>query len=120
MSDALTIARFCWPERSWRHDTDGIAPDDVVISDGPEFAIYRDFTEIDDVRVAELAVIERGLAKEYGKALLVELGMRGQEGDGSWTISMLPGIDHAKLATAPLDARVRALAAVIRAQEEKA
>lgn len=67
-----------------------------------------------DVASAERILIASGHAEAYGKALLVQLGMRGQEGDGSWSISMIPGVDHAKLATAPLAARVRAMVAVIR------
>ena len=110
---ALRIVRWCWPERVWVRDPDGIDPD-LAYSDGPPFSIYRDFTERDDVAHAERVVIERGLAEDYGCALVDELGFGGPPGPDGPSLYEVWG----KIATAPIEARVRALLAVIE-QEKK-
>jgi hypothetical protein len=62
-----------------------------------------------NVRNAERVLIERGHAEEYGRALIRELNLYPLGSDE----------DAALCATAPLDARLRAMAAVIRGLEKK-
>jgi hypothetical protein len=89
-SDALTIAKFVGYLTPERFD--------------PELH--------DNVRDAERVLIERGYGDKYGQALCGEvLGLEGAHPDNVYLPTMA---DATKLATSPLDARVRAMAAVIR------
>lgn len=102
MSDALKIARFLWPDKEWRADpaTGGAGSNDLRFVP----------TSFGGCNGAEHAIIARGLAEEYGEALCRELfGAPG-------------GIEphpFAQIRTAPLECIVRALVAVIDAQEAK-
>lgn len=101
--DALTVARWCWPE-----------PDEWTVSDMPY--VIRDTDDgrmpecfdpssPHDVHEAEDVLIERGHAEAYGAWLTSELFGR----------QVVNTSERAALiATAPLDARVKAMAAVIR------
>lgn len=102
-SDALVIARWCWPE-----------PDEWTVSDMPW--VIRDTDDGQtpdcfdpssphDIADAERVLIERGHAEAYGRALAFELSIDGY--DDLWEFC-------AAAATAPLDARVKAMAATIR------
>lgn len=118
-SDALTIARWCWPGRTWREGRYGV--DDIGIETADGFRFKDDpksllVTRPEDVHAAERVLIERGHAEAYGLALHA-LVVCEQPWDGKRGI--IPDItanEIAQLATAPLDARVRAMVAVIRAQ----
>ena len=111
---ALIIARWCWPGRNWYTiaDDDGAHPiwDDPCSHCGERKRPKRTsfYIESDDIRVAELVLIERGLAGEYGDALAEELDVYCNH---NWEDNPSPAF--AKLATAPLDARVRAILTVI-------
>lgn len=106
MIDALRIARWRWPDSAW----------DWAEYDGGSLALNSehkfDSRHHRDVHAAELVLIERGLRREYGDALhrivAAESGI-GDFPDGDWDATM---------AMAPLASRVRALAAVIEAQEK--
>jgi hypothetical protein len=109
-SDALTIARWCWPEEQWHQNYANVLPSTAG-------GIGFDDTSMDDpdgyfaVSDAERVVIERGHGRAYGLALLDHLDI----GITAWCS------DHAEvIATAPLDARMRALAATIRAVQDSA
>ena len=104
MSDALKIAKWRWPKSVW----------DWTVYDDGSGAINRehkfDAQHHGDVHEVELVLIERGLAEQYGLYLLAELF-----GRAGVALTDLP--DRAtRIATAPLDARIRALVAVIDAQ----
>lgn len=117
VSDALTIARWCWRARQWSLSPDNrvrTSPDigspacfDPSMMDGHVSEFETEY----GVSSAEAVLIERGLAEEYGNAICVELCVEGRGKD--------LGTQCAMIATAPLAARVCALAAVIRAQEAK-
>lgn len=100
MSAALTIARWCWPEEYWKTYGDE--------SDSCLFGTESDFSADDwsDVNAAELVLIERGHAEAYGRALWERTADVPRNTPGMW-------MKYALIATAPLDARVRAMSAVI-------
>lgn len=117
MTDALKIARFCWPAREW------VADDEKFVRSLPCSGQDMGFTldETDGaycemlslplwrMRDAELVLIERGLADGYAWYLLDELDLYTPK-----EINKDCVLDVAwKCATAPLDARVRAMVAVI-------
>ena len=84
---------------------------DVVMDRSRQVFVYG-------VSAAEAVVMERGLAEQYGEALALECGMQpigGAGGPITGDADYVRGADVAKLATAPLPARIRALAAVVRA-----
>ena len=108
---ALRIARWCWPERQWISNPDNI--DHAIAYSEDPHGWYWDATELDDVRAAEQVVIERGLAEEYGRALCIATKAIICIDDDL----QYDGI--AAIATAPLDARVRALLTVIEKQEAR-
>jgi len=114
-SDALTVARWCWPEHGpWQMGTPDPLPTPIPMSRARWFDPERweddRFVACHGVLAAEAALIERGLAEEYGEELCVELfGMSVPSS----------ARDACGLATAPLPARLRALASVVRAQEAK-
>lgn len=116
-SDALLIARWCWPGRTWREGPNGV--DDIIVEtdagirfkdDPKSFLVCRH----EDVSAAESVLLSRGHAVAYGRELWIEFV--GSDADRF-------GVDgwarYAWVATAPLDCRVRALAAVIRELEAK-
>jgi len=94
-SDALAIAKWCWPEVSGE------------IGINPMRAHNPAYWPHDWVYQAELILIERGYEFEYGNELSAVLGLESSyEGYGFEDIAMA--------ATATLDVRVRAMAAVIK------
>ncbi len=107
--DLLALARFCWPDREWTSCPIGArtrrrldATMDAHWSAGKR----------DHVSAAEAVLIERGLGIRYIRQLAKALrfvpapdGHRYSETD-----AMI-------LATAPLDARVRAMVEVVRQHE---
>lgn len=106
MNDAMTIALWCWPAE--------VKPN--MVKPKGEFSVIvfsvDDWSESElnryGVHDAERILTERGLAEEYGRALERELSDSfDDDGEPTWA-------DSARMATAPLDARVRAMAAVIR------
>ena len=86
----LRIARYCWPE------VDG----EIGIGLRAHNPAYWPH---DWIQQAELVLIERGLAHQYGKALQATFTERARTKEEA----------VAWIATAPLDARVRAMLAVI-------
>ena len=93
--NALTVARWCWPE-------DSLGAQDCIRSFMEFDGDHRDF-----IAAAEAVVRERGLGEEYGRGLLGVLGFwRG--------LALLNFDEMATIATAPLHARLAALAAVAR------
>lgn len=106
MSDALTIARFCFPETHWvMREDEGVAIDwglesfthaELAESSGPLWNPQ----DRADVSAAESVVIERGLAEQYGRALAHEL----------W-----PENPHCTFAVAIAQVRTAPLTVVIRA-----
>jgi len=109
MSDALEIARWAWPDKRWSERIDRSTACvwiDLKRSASGEFDVGR----FDSLQDAELVLIERGLAEEYGQKLWAEVWDR--------PFGLGNGLSIARIATAPLDARVRAILAVIRAQEQ--
>lgn len=120
MSDALTIARWCWPSiEAWVQDGDASPACSCEKCVGFQFRSY----DSDDhcpsgvrwygVAAAESILIERGLAWNYGDALAAILFADPRSN------AMRFSEQFTMFATAPLAARVRAMAAVIRAQEAK-
>lgn len=113
MNDALTIARWCWPDANeWRMSETG----DWALRDTDDGRLPDSFDPSIpyDVIYAEEVVIERGLRRQYGNELhkiVAEESGVGDFPDGDW---------DATIATAPLDARVRAMAAAIRARSDPA
>lgn len=119
MSAALTIARFCWPDGTWklRAGTPGepaaVRVDHlgspVLESPVHEPGVWTHFSEtnLHDIAAAEVRIVELGLRAAYGRALLDHFGhyvaARGKELE-------LLAVD---LAVAPSDVRVKAMLAVI-------
>lgn len=120
--DVLVIARWCWPDRSWRawgrseqaevyRESDGLCMAEWWPCDGLG---YRE-----SIADAEKILIERGHADRYGREPARALYPDGE----SWMEGARFAVTTTwhiigKLATAPLDVRVKALAAVIRSLAE--
>ena len=121
MSDALKIARFCWPGKEWRIGTvDGT----LYWKDGNSFNLDASWNpnDLNEIAVAEAVLIERGLGEEYGMQLFRHTQHTAIE--ASYDDGRNPGVeadyhDLAMIATAPLDARVRAMVKVIKKEEKK-
>lgn len=132
MSDALTIARWCWPDCFWgewpsgtqaikltgRNDANGNPISIAEWWPADEDYCTRGATR-ESIADAERILIERGLESEYGHAIAIELQYDSRGSDRGMFLIEATEDDFAKIATAPLAARVRAMAAVIRALEEK-
>ncbi len=121
-SDALVVARWCWPSERWSEtayvDRDGVRRVGALQGARPTRFCSE---EHEDVADAERVLIERGHAEAYGRALWVEVlddvSSNEEEKADTRRSGMLDihrGADFANLATAPLEARVRAMAATIR------
>ena len=117
-SDALIVAKWCWPEHDW--SVMGVSPVGCKRGTDTTMAYFepkrwttdadlREFGVID----AERVVIERGLAEAYGKELAY-LAPGATETPSSRPYLTIFYSDVAAFATATQEARVRALAAVIR------
>ena len=107
-SDALVIARWCWPAPDWKwHEADDIAPAGCVCC-GNEFWPI----EPRHVHDAESVLIERGLAAEYGHALQMQEGIDIGYCRDAPTAEF--DTEVTKVAHAPLEVRVKAMAATIR------
>ncbi len=108
---ALKIARWCWPEAH-----DWLCGKYLTATIG-EVMIRFDIETLIDVRVAELVLISRGLAEEYGIALgwavLMDSPSRLHK---EWEVC---GEDIADIAMASIDVRIRAMLFVIDRQEAK-
>lgn len=107
----LRIVRFCWPHGQWFMDSSVtlVAFDRSPVHQAKGAAGYFDPALGSSVNAAEAVLIERGHAEAYGRALLDVVAtpeLADKEGKAD------PAL-FAALATAPLDARVRAMAAVI-------
>jgi hypothetical protein len=98
--DLLALARFCWPEQAWATR---------VVGD-PKFTP-------DSVAAAEAILIERGLGSAYADALGKLVCMEWVQVNGQ--AAVLTSQEILCIATAPLDARVRAMVQVVRAEEAK-
>lgn len=120
MSAALVIARWCWPELPWEQAISDVQ--DVRTEVAGEVQALMDCDkcghaddrfwnahDAKDVTAAERILIERWHADAYGMALC---------DDFEWVHADLSMAEVAKIATAPLDARVRAMAAVIEKLEK--
>ena len=111
-SDALVVARWCWPAIAWINHCG-----DLCSADESRFWYFDDWDCIHD---AEQIVLARGLAKQYGEALghaLLDTSacLRKNCAGDRWSEWMdVCGEDLASIATAPLPARLRALANVAR------
>jgi hypothetical protein len=110
-SDALTIARWCWPE----DEGDDYYGPKATFCLGMEELLRgekQDGLAMWAVRAAERIVMELGHAKTYGRELARHFGFKTpilmDDGGAEHSIRL------AMAATAPLDVRVRAMAAVIR------
>ena len=103
---ALRIARFCWPNEPW------MMSENMRLAFGriTGRAWYPD--RIDDLADAERVIVERGLGERYGEALIEEI-------DGIYTERQTLEAMFAIIRTAPLDAILRALFAVVEEQEKK-
>ena len=102
---ALRIARWIWPTAEWQLLC-GKAHSDT-------HRVGLDLWSWNGVHFAEGVLIKRGLAKAYGGALVAELTGQAQ-------LDSFSGFEEiALVATAPLDARVRALLVVVEEQERK-
>jgi hypothetical protein len=119
-SDALTVAKWCWPTIGWRPGRHGdinyAAADCNLNALGSR--VWSPLQDANDANCAERVLIERGLASAYGKALLQQDGIEIHYCDSHSMSDPEFCAESAKLATASLDARVRAMAAVVRAQTE--
>ncbi len=102
--DLLALARFCWPGQTHL---------------GIRCALIAQ--DLNHCAAAEAVLIERGLGEEYGGELARQLERDGRPMGIDPTQDMVRvysrWILHA--ATAPLDARVRAMVQVVRAEEAK-
>lgn len=124
MSDALEIAKFCWPEQPWKDDADSAYTDEDD-AEGYTYSFWGTRLDDDDdveyqirrhgVASAERILVERGMAQEYALALLAHLHLLHKHDEG-WLIEE----DVVKIAMAPAEARVRAMLAVIRAAKASA
>ncbi len=108
-SDALTVARWCWPESTWIlvHD-EPMTSDGLVFSEGEHDSLDGWYA----VEDAERVLVERGEVEAYGFALW--LCLFGESAHDAYE-----GAEFAKIAMAAPEVRVRAMAAVIRALKEK-
>ena len=116
--NALIVARWCWDAQSWTASKVSGCCIAQSLNVGYPADVF-DAESRDDIAAAEAVVRERGLGEEYGRGLLGVLGFwRG--------LALLNFDDMATIATAPLPARLAALAAVAReaqirgAREEEA
>lgn len=103
-TDALLIARWAWPLIQWSIESGEVRGREWL----ERFTIeqYDDEDCLYSVHAAEAVLIERGLGVGYAHELMLAL------------IPSCPkGVAAIHYATAPLATRVRAMAAVIRAQE---
>ena len=98
-AELLEIARFAWPDGHWESSEMGSLLNPIA---GRTFSCRR----WQDVHAAELAVIEEGFGAQYGVALSAALNIDLDR--------FRTHLDFAKLATAPIDARLRALLRVAR------
>lgn len=111
--DALTVAKFCWPDVPWQADVGGdpafvfalVQPDPRHSDKIEEHA--RSFEDVADIADAERILVARGLGEAYGRELRCALGFD----KGCYWISMA---DIAAIRNAPLDVCLRAMAAAIR------
>ena len=103
---ALRIARWIWPTAEWQLLC-GKAHSDT-------HRVGLDSWSWNDVHFAEGVIIKRGLSEQYGRALLTALGWPWPNDEPVLTSKV------AEIATAPLDARVSAILAVIEQQEKRA
>jgi hypothetical protein len=106
--DALTIARWCWPNLIWQGYGDRGENWAVSAKPGEPVRFSETWFEI---HAAEAVALERGLGEELAREL-----WRETSGD-SYVAGGYGAADLARVAFAPRPARVRALAAVIRARE---
>lgn len=115
MSDVTEIAAWAWPDGKWSFSC-GVC----VRLDSPDDTDDWDPANRDDVAFMEDRFIGRGLAEEYGRALLEALWGDCADFDECAGVSSysLVYAQAAHLATAPLEARVRAMLNVIRAQKK--
>lgn len=119
MNDALTVARWCWPQElpdGWIWCDDGtyslaIFDPDSADCNGNDQALHG-------VRDAERVLIERGHADAYGKAIARELDQESYLPGASFAVTT-SWFMLAMIATLSPAARIRAMAAVIRTLESK-
>lgn len=105
--DALDVARFCWPDPSWRcHHEDGVPCRDYM-----HWPCAFDPSSVEHIAAAERVLVERGLGQRYVDALI---GIYACEVADTW-----PYKYDVWALVAPLDARLRALARVVREQKPK-
>ena len=103
---ALRIARFCWPHSEW------ILSEPLLVWERGRGHRTLCFGEESSLRLAERAIVERGLGERYGEELIEAV-------DGIYTERQTLEAMFAVIRTAPLDAIVRALLAVVEAEEKK-
>ena len=111
--EALEIARFAWPENTphfWR----AMPGTSVALRYGSATPLVFDLDDLAEVHAAELAVIERGHEDQLGMAICAEIFGRVHERDAIRIVQPVYFSDAARLATAPIDARLRALLRVAR------
>lgn len=118
--DILALARFCWPYAGWNMSVIGLASTNTTKAACPA---YFSAGSRDAVAAAEAILIERGLGEEYGRAFAAEMRWTGKYWSPHLSANKDPlrlmGDAIAACLNAPLDARVRAMVAVVRAQEDK-
>lgn len=120
--DALTVARWCWPEQTWGIDHKGQVYSHGVqcfscghIEWGKDGTKTHMLVTHADIADAERVLIERGMAEAYGFELAKTCGLCvGYAPHYRGNMERDLCLAYAKAATASLDARVRAMAATIR------
>ena len=119
-SDALTIARWAWPEYDWKPDI-GPDPDpDFAWRTGKSATLSRTRSvtlswaadDANNVTDVERLMVERGHGEEYAQALCRAVLSATDPWPRGWE-------DFAMIRTAPLASIVRALVATIRKLEAK-
>jgi hypothetical protein len=112
-SDALTVARFCWPENTW-HATESYWCPHVARRIPALRSSRFEADNRSHVAEAERILIERGHGAAYGRALWEELRSSLPDRVRAPELKEDQWEQMAAIATAPRAVRLRAMAETIR------
>lgn len=119
MSDALDVVRLCWPEHEWEPCPAGlpcVRRRTGALLERDRYVYWRP-TSHEHIAAAERVLVdERGLGREYGNALLVEMWGEHEAEAHEWRAY---NWQLAAIRTASLEVCLRAMARVVRAQPKE-